>query len=293
MSSFVLKMIAVISMVVDHLAVVLYGRGFPSWNMYLYMRAFGRLAFPLYCFLLVNGFEKTSDKKRYLSRLLMFAAISQIPFSMVFADANYGEIGLVTSLGTYYPMLPFLLLCLIAVLAYLLFWNKSPSVIWLALALLCGQVTLQYKGYVLFGQELSVFYTLSLGFASVAVLDGYLSQRLTLWTALPRAAIVILLICMFQGRIDYEYLGVLLIVSLYLCRNDRKAQMAAMVLWCCAYYRFMAVQLFCFSFITALLILFYNGERGGPKQGGTLIKWGFYVIYPLHLLALGLANILF
>lgn len=293
MSSFSLKMIAVISMIIDHLAVVLYGRGFPSWNLYLCMRAVGRLAFPLYCFLLVNGFEKTSNKKRYLSRLLMFAAISQIPFTMVFADANYGKIGLASSLGVHYPMLPFLLLCLIAVLAYLVFWDKSPSVIWLVLALLCGQVTLQYKDYVLLGQELSVFYTLSLGFVSIAVLDGYLNQRLTLWAALPRAAIVILLIYVFQGRIDYEYLGVLLIIALYLCRNDRKAQMAALVLWCCAYYRFMAVQLFCFSFIPALLILFYNGKRGGPKQDRTLIKWGFYVIYPLHLLALGLANILF
>ena len=64
MSAFVLEIIAVVSMVVDHLAVVLYGRNFPSWNMYLYMRAFGRLAFPLYCFLLVNGFEKTSNRKK-------------------------------------------------------------------------------------------------------------------------------------------------------------------------------------------------------------------------------------
>ena len=86
---------------------------------------------------------------------------------------------------------------------------------------------------------------------------------------------------------------VLLIAALYMCRSDRKAQTAAIVLWCCAYYRFVAVQLFYASFITALLIQFYNGKRGGPKHGNSLIKWGFYVIYPAHLLVLGLANILF
>ena len=293
MSAFILKIIAVTSMCIDHLAVVLYGRDFPSWNMYLYMRAIGRLAFPLYCFMLVNGFEKTSNRKKYLSRLLMFAALSQIPFTMVFADANYGEISGLTALTFNYQLLPFLLLCLVSALAYLFLWDRSPSVIWLLLALLCSQIELTYKGYELLGWHLSVFYTLSLGFAVISVIDGYLSKRLTIPGTLVRAVVILLLIYLLQGRIDYEYLGVLLIAALYMCRSDRKAQTAAIVLWCCAYYRFVAVQLFYASFITALLIQFYNGKRGGPKHGNSLIKWGFYVIYPAHLLVLGLANILF
>lgn len=293
MSAFVLKCIAVISMVVDHLAVVLYGRNYPSWYLYLGMRAFGRLAFPLYCFLLVNGFEKTSNRRKYLSRLMMFAAISQVPFAMVFSDMNYGEISAVTSLYLNYDVLLYLIFSLLAIGAYLLFCARDWSVLWLGLALLFAQLRLQLNGYEYLSWELSVFYTLGLGFASIWVIDAYLDKRISLSGTLIRAAVVLLLIVVFQGRIDYSYLGLVLIVALYLCRHDRLAQVAALTLWCFAYYRNVAVQLFYFSFVSVLLLLLYNGERGGPAKHSGLIKWGFYVAYPAHLLALGLANILF
>lgn len=293
MSSFALKCIAVISMVVDHLAVVLYGRNFPSWNMYLYMRAFGRLAFPLYCFLLVNGFEKTSNRKKYLSRLIMFAAISQIPFAMVFSDMNYGEITAVTSLSFNYNIWLYLLFSLCVVAAYLLFCSRDSSVLWLCLALLFGQLRVQVAGYEYLSWELSVFYTLGLGFVTIWIIEGWTSKRVGLPGTIIRAAVVIMLIRMFEGRIDYSLLGIVLIVALYLCRHDRTAQMAAVGLWCFAYYSNVAVQLFYFSFVAALLVRLYNGEKGGPAKHNALVKWGFYVIYPVHLLALGLANILF
>lgn len=293
MSAFVLKCIAVISMVVDHLAVVLYGRNYPSWNLYLGMRAFGRLAFPLYCFLLVNGFEKTSNRRKYLSRLMMFAAISQVPFAMVFSDMNYGEISAVTSLYLNYDFLLYLIFSLLAIGAYLMFCARDWSVLWLGLALLFAQLRLQLNGYEYLSWELSVFYTLGLGFASIWVIDAYLDKRVSLSGTLIRAAVVLLLIVVFQGRIDYSYLGLVLIVALYLCRHDRLAQAATLTLWCFAYYRNVAVQLFYFSFVSVLLLLLYNGERGGPAKHSGLIKWGFYVAYPAHLLALGLANILF
>ncbi len=216
MSSFALKCIAVISMVVDHLAVVLYGRNFPSWNMYLYMRAFGRLAFPLYCFLLVNGFEKTSNRKKYLSRLIMFAAISQIPFAMVFSDMNYGEITAVTSLSFNYNIWLYLLFSLCVVAAYLLFCSRDSSVLWLCLALLFGQLRVQVAGYEYLSWELSVFYTLGLGFVTIWIIEGWTSKRVGLPGTIIRAAVVIMLIRMFEGRIDYSLLGIVLICSLSL-----------------------------------------------------------------------------
>lgn len=293
MSVFVLKCIAVISMVVDHLAVVLYGRGFPSWNMYLYMRAFGRLAFPLYAFLLVNGFEKTSNRKKYLSRLIMFAAISQVPFTLVFSDINYGEIVSAASLSLNYDPLLYLLFSVCVITAYLVFCSRNLSVLWLCAALVFAQVNLQIGGYECLGWPMSIFYTLSLGFASIWVIDEYIGKRAGLKESLVRAAIVAALVAAFSGRIDYELLGVVLIIALYLCRHDKGAQIAAIVLWCFAYYRFVAVQLFYFSFVSALLLSLYNGKKGGPAKYGAAVKWGFYLIYPAHLLVLGLANILF
>ena len=76
-SVFQLKMIAMITMVTDHLGAVL----FPQ---YLVMRIIGRLSFPIYCFLLVEGAVHTKNIRKYSARLLLFAVISEIPYDLAF-----------------------------------------------------------------------------------------------------------------------------------------------------------------------------------------------------------------
>lgn len=72
-----LKVLALITMTIDHIGAIL----FPEQ---IWMRVIGRIAFPLYCFLLVEGFTYTSNRKEYLKRLLIFALISEIPYDMAF-----------------------------------------------------------------------------------------------------------------------------------------------------------------------------------------------------------------
>lgn len=72
LSGFDLKCIAVFSMLTDHIGSVLC----PSQ---LWMRYVGRLAFPIFGFLLVEGFLNTRDLKKYMGRLFLFALISEIP----------------------------------------------------------------------------------------------------------------------------------------------------------------------------------------------------------------------
>lgn len=77
MTGLVLKLIAVVTMLIDHVGDVLY----PGQ---LWLRCIGRIAFPLYCFLLVEGFYHTRNLKRYMSRLFIFALVSEIPFDLAF-----------------------------------------------------------------------------------------------------------------------------------------------------------------------------------------------------------------
>ena len=77
-SALALKWIAIISMLIDHIGYALAGTvPFLVWKS---MRIVGRLAFPIFCFLVVEGFFHTKNVKNYLIRLGVFALISEIPF---------------------------------------------------------------------------------------------------------------------------------------------------------------------------------------------------------------------
>ena len=69
-----LKLIAMICMLIDHL-----GDFFP--NM-IWMKAVGRIAMPLFSFMISEGYFYTHDKLAYLKRMLIFALISEIPFDL-------------------------------------------------------------------------------------------------------------------------------------------------------------------------------------------------------------------
>lgn len=77
MSSFVLKIIACISMFCDHIGDAFIGK-------LTFLNYIGRLAFPIFCFQIVQGYIHTHDIKKYILRLSLFALISQIPFMLFY-----------------------------------------------------------------------------------------------------------------------------------------------------------------------------------------------------------------
>ena len=65
MSSFVLKIIAVVSMLIDHSSYLIF-------NEFSFMNYIGRLAFPIFAFLITEGYIHTSNLKKYFFRLLVW-----------------------------------------------------------------------------------------------------------------------------------------------------------------------------------------------------------------------------
>lgn len=72
-----LQLIAMLTMLTDHVGILF----FPDQQLF---RIIGRLAFPLYCWLLVQGYYYTKDLQKYMVRLWWIALISQIPYSLAF-----------------------------------------------------------------------------------------------------------------------------------------------------------------------------------------------------------------
>ena len=94
LSGSVLKLIACISMFADHIA-KFYLSQFPwvkaelfsiagrSINLFQLMTMFGRFAFPIFVFLLIEGFHKTHDRKKYGLSIFILALISEIPYNLM------------------------------------------------------------------------------------------------------------------------------------------------------------------------------------------------------------------
>lgn len=105
LSGSTIKMIAIVTMFIDHLAAGVLGRylihamgmgvdviyvGSWAWRyetmymVYQVMRFIGRIAFPIFCFLLIEGFEHTRNVKKYALRMFLFCLISEVPFDLLF-----------------------------------------------------------------------------------------------------------------------------------------------------------------------------------------------------------------
>lgn len=256
-----LKLIALITMLIDHVAAVVIWRVYVAsyyitgsmqvsdsfrdqlivwvaehqelvYTIYELMRYIGRMAFPIYCFLLVEGFLHTRNVKKYALRLLLFAFISEIPFDLAITgqwmSMDYSNVFFSLVIG----------LLLIWIVSYIEkfyeYWKEKnwDTFLGTMIAVLAGVV-------------------------AVAIFGGL-------------AEIVL--------KTDYGLAGVVAILIIYLFRRTRELGFALSIL--------VLSVLSSNTEILALLMLFplmkYDGTRGKN------IKYVFYAFYPVHLLFLAL-----
>ncbi len=118
--SFVLKLIAIVAMTANHAAYI-FDSVLPAPALFA-MYTVGGLTFPIMAFLLVVGYKHTSNVKKYMLRLAIFALVSQVPFQLFLAQEGNVLITLLLSL----------------VGLYLYDTLKSRVTFWLAFAAIVG-----------------------------------------------------------------------------------------------------------------------------------------------------------
>ena len=281
MSVFFLKLIAVLSMFIDHLTYVLRLSGRLSYGqLYILGRAIGRPAFVIYCFLLVNGFEKTRDRRSYFTRLIAFAVISQLPFTLAFTRENYSVL---STAAFSFDMMKFLPLLAVLLVCFFCLSDRrfDPLFCWMLAAFVLSGVRLTVGGICLLDTHTNVFYTLAAGMAAMQLFSYYRAPGSTWPRALLLIAAFAVELYFLQRDADYSLIGVALIAALYLSREHRPLQLLFAALWCLAEYKLYWPYLG--GALAALVpIALYNGKLGRKMRPV------FYIFYPAHLALLGL-----
>ena len=116
-NSFSLKIIAIVAMACNHIAHAF--DGVLPIVIQAPLHVVGGLTFPIMAFLMIEGYHKTSNIKKYMLRLLIFGVLAIVPFFMVF------KVGLLNIMFTFL----FGLICL-----YLHDKIQRKPLFWLAFA---------------------------------------------------------------------------------------------------------------------------------------------------------------
>lgn len=136
LSGSLLKYIAIITMTIDHIGAAIveqllyhsiqpntftFGNFIITRQQLIYLdcilRSIGRIAFPIFCFLLVEGFFYTKSRMRYLKRLVLFALLSEIPFDLAFSHSLFN----ISSQNVFFTLyIGFIAMCLQE------YWKSKP-----------------------------------------------------------------------------------------------------------------------------------------------------------------------
>lgn len=274
MSVFSLKVLAMVSMVCDHLGWWLHLEGMIGSGLSIAMRAFGRMAFPIFAFLIVNGYKHSRDRISYLTRLIVFALISQIPYVLVHSVENYHAALGPVSLSLPGPVQT--ALCIALSILWHQFVRKDFTAILPGLAAFIGLSTLKAGTVYILRPDMNVFYTLGLSLAAMCVLGRLRERSAKSYMLLAALTVALILI---RDRADYGLDGIILMLALWYFAYSKTQQLLMMLIWSLVHYMpgLNPIYYFLCAALALLPVYLYNGRLGKP------LKTVFYLVYPLHL----------
>lgn len=296
-----LKLIAITVMLIDHIAAVVmdhyimnhFNNGiYDYYNVYrvdMIMRLIGRLGFPIFCFLLVEGFTHTHSKWKYARNLAIFALISEIPFNLAIdarlISLDYQNVFFTLLLG---------LLGLIGIKASMDrdSWTNVLKILSFPAYFLAGMVTLYFvsKWLMPYGvrpmeiiSDIPMFLiagVISVVFLLIAFRGKTIDEKASIGMALYSA-----IACVIAAELlktDYAGSGVIVILAMYAVRKYGYVKQG--LIGCIILTIMQAIEFSCFLILIPLK--HYNGERG------ISLKYFFYAFYPVHLTILYLICVL-
>ena len=248
MSALALRIIACLTMLLDHLG-------------YLYgitpLRIIGRISFPIFLFLIVNGYRHTSNRFLYALRLGVFAVLSQVPFSLFTNGSNWITKG---------NVLFTLLICLVCI------WISDAMDRNRLLRRLSLLPMIAAFGLYSFG-------AFSSDYGAKAIIMATVFFAFDRNTAGDKLLLAIgMLISLY-----YNYI-ISCMKQLYVLAQGGQAVLPSLSRW---------DSLQIFGLLSLVFILTYNGKPGirpRTKAGAKLMQYGFYAFYPLHMLLLWALN---
>lgn len=270
-----LKMIALFCMVIDHFGVAilfpLYSNNASLYPLYCAFRFIGRLAFPIFCFFITEGYFHTGNKVKYALRLLLLAVISEVPFDMVLKHKYYAP----ECQNVFFTLLAGMLtVWAIDSIGKTQIKKRLSFVIRLLIAAAsCFLINFAVKGD--YG---------AIGVFSIVAVYLSVKDEKAMTVILYAAVASMELISSFEAFDNEFYMLAalatagffLLIFVVYMPIPHLKS----MAVTCTGLTAFNPSEIF--SFADVVLILKYNGEKG------KINKWFFYFFYPVHLLILAL-----
>ncbi|HEX3076878.1 MAG TPA: TraX family protein [Lachnospiraceae bacterium] len=295
-----IKLVAIFTMLIDHTAATIlekiiskngmydyYSDNNILYNIYSLMRSIGRLAFPIFCFLLVEGLIHTRNKWKYALRMALFAVISEVPFDLAFANKpifwGYQSV--------YFTLLIGLLVMIGFEYIGNVFINKKwfpiLSLIGVIIAGLCTPYFLtsffapRFMGYYSeqgLGKTESII--MSLVFCAILLLIYFIlcKKKSNNTVQIIFAYCAVLIAGMFLAyflKTDYSEFGVLTVAIMYFLRKNKfNSMMGGCLTLTVMSYGEIA------SLLDLILIRYYNGKRG------LNLKYVFYLFYPVHLFIL-------
>ncbi len=279
-NGFTLKLIALISMFIDHFSATVLTflemtayegkqEQLSGWvktiinyinnnmddfqSIALGMRIVGRIAFPIYCFLLVQGFNYTRCKWKYALRLLIFAFISEWPFDLAFNEYKYPEFRMYNNV-------------FFTLFVGLMFIWGIESVKKLRESLIERNCTVN-------NENIENTPNKKLNSKRVGIECLYISSLFVLMV------LVYIITCICAS--DYGVAGVLCIFAMYVAKKNN---VASFCLGTFLVYLITCNSLQLYAFIGLIPIIMYNGQKGKS------MKWFFYIFYPAHLMLFILAS---